>query len=141
MWAISTNIQQAAYFEREQMNEIEGQRGNKFDNCGNYNVLRSFDNDKDEEKFGVFAIRSAWDKAGNKNWKIIVVKDGKRKWITEFEIDCASPVFFFISQGKLHKLKRNDRFSTVKSVPIEVLNIFYSVTDDVIRIIGHFCGY
>ena len=110
MWAISTNIQQAAYFEREQMNEIEGQRGNKFDNCGNYNVLRSFDNDKDEEKFGVFAIRSARDKAGNKNWKIIVVKDGKRKWITEFEIDCASPVFFSSHKGSYTSLKEKIDF-------------------------------
>ena len=56
-------------------------------------------------------------------------------WQTEFQIDCARPVSF-IAQTKLHELKIRNRFLGVRKLSNEIQNIFYSATDDVIRIIG-----
>ena len=49
--------------------------------------------------------------------------------------DCASPLSF-ISQTKLHDLETRDQFIGFKFMPEEIRNIFYSATDDVIRIMG-----
>ena len=55
--------------------------------------------------------------------------------MTEFQIYCAS-IVAFISQSKLHKPKIQDRHLSVKSVANEIRNVFYSATEDVIKIIG-----
>ena len=60
---------------------------------------------------------------------------GKNKWETEFQIDCASPVLL-ISQKKLFELEIQERYLAVKAVQIDFRNVFYSATNDIIKIIG-----
>ena len=75
------------------------------------------------------------DKDGRKNRKMLEIAKGNSRWQTEFQIGCSSPVSFG-SQTKLHELKIRDRFLGVRKVSDEIKNIFYSATEDVIRIIG-----
>ena len=75
------------------------------------------------------------DKNGRENRKMLEIAMGNSRWQTEFQIDCASPVSFG-SQTKLHELKSRDKFLAVTKVSDEIKNIFYSVTEDVIPIIG-----
>ena len=91
--------------------------------------------EQDNEEFGVFVINTIIDKEGKENRKMLEIAMGNSRWQTEFQIDCTSPVSFIL-QAKLHELKIKDRFLGVRKVSDGIKNIFYSATDDVIRIIG-----
>ena len=66
------------------------------------NVIRKFEQ-QDEEKFGVFVIKSVMVRRGKENRKMLETEMGQNRWRIGFRIDCENPLTF-ISQTELHKL-------------------------------------
>ena len=64
----------AKHCKKSSVNQVDGFELTQYDT----KLTQKWDKEKNDKEVGVFAIRTAWDKAGNENRKLLDVKMRKK---------------------------------------------------------------